>query len=41
LHDVDLRSNSFKDGENDVNQEGNSFEEPITLILSQIGFDFR
>ena len=41
LDDVNLRANSFEEGENDVNQEANSFEdleEPITLVLSPIGF---
>ena len=39
LEDVNLRANSFEEGENDMNQEGNSFEDPITLILSPIGFE--
>lgn len=39
LDDVNLRANSFKEGENDVNAKGNSFEEPITLLLNPMGFD--
>ena len=38
LDDVNLRSNSFEEGENDVNSKEISIDQPINLLLNVMGF---